>query len=50
MIRNKDVHGVVLEGTLIFLYIGSCNWFGSEIWKHNCLQCCIYFYLEDVVL
>ena len=27
MIRNKDVHGVVLEGTLIFLYIGSCtNW------------------------
>ena len=44
MIRNKDVHGVIL------LYIGSCNWFGSEIWKHNCLQCCIYFYLEDVVL
>ena len=28
MIRNKGVHGVVLEGTLMFAYY---NWFGSDL-------------------
>ena len=31
MIRNKGVHDVVLEGTLMFAYIGWYNWFDSDL-------------------
>ena len=35
MIRNKGVHDVVLEGTLMFAYIGRYNWFDSDLIGDN---------------